>query len=84
MFAKSKSSIETVLQCTVIFPGPNTIAKSNVDAEIGGIDGRRRVTYTPIESGVYRITIKFNDKEIIGWNCIMEFPNPRLFKFQLL
>ena len=43
--------------------GPNSIAKSVVEPDNGG---RYTVYYTPVEVGLYNISIRWNGKEIEG------------------
>jgi len=43
--------------------GPNSIAKSVVEPDSGG---RYTVYYTPVEVGLYNISVKWNGKEIEG------------------
>jgi len=48
--------------------GPNSIAKSVVEPDNGG---RYMVYYTPVEVGLYNISIKWNGKEIEGIECCL-------------
>jgi len=43
--------------------GPNTVCRSNIERLQ---DGRRRVTYTPVEVGEFTITITWNGRQIPG------------------
>ena len=44
-------------------PGPNSMAKFKVDQDTSG---RYLVTYVPVETGQYDVTIKWNGYEIEG------------------
>lgn len=49
-------------QCCLMI-GPNSIAKYNIERES---TGRYKVTYIPVECGIYRITVKWNGREVDG------------------
>ena len=44
-----------------IFLGPKSISKCTIEPEYGG---RYRVSYTPVEVGIFRVVIKWNGREI--------------------
>jgi len=63
-------SLEGSLKCLrvrmvflVCTEGPNTVCRCNVERLA---DGRRKVTYCPVEVGIFTITIKWNGREIYG------------------
>jgi len=56
--------------CVSDVPGPNSIAKSVVEPDS---TGRYTVYYTPVEVGLYTITVKWNGKEIEGTFLLQMF-----------
>jgi len=59
--------------CCVFAEGPNTMCRCNIERLQ---DGRRRVTYTPVEVGTFTITITWNRRDIPG------APNLCIFRFK--
>ena len=53
--------------------GPNTVSRANISRQP---DGKRKVTYVPVEVGVFTITIKWNDWEVPGNRRRSVFPSP--------
>jgi len=54
----------TYLVCVRV-EGPNTMCRCNIERLQ---DGRRKVTYVPVEVGTFTITITWNGREIPGIN----------------
>jgi len=54
--------------------GPNSVAKYQIDRES---NGRYRVTYIPVECGIYRIVVKWNGHELDGSPFQAKVVDPR-------
>lgn len=52
-----------VCACCHGFPGPNSIAKCNIEPDPSG---RYVVTYVPVEVGHYSVYVKWNGRPIEG------------------
>jgi len=59
--------------CDCCAKGPNTVSRCNVERLQ---DGRRKVTYVPVEVGTFTITITWNGREIPGNSFHRSVPIP--------
>ena len=55
--------IFSTLDLNLPFLGPNSIARCKIEPD-RTTTGRYIVTYTPVEVGMYTVTIKWNDREV--------------------
>jgi len=60
MLVRSETAIKCLCLCV---EGPNTVCRCNIERLQ---DGRRKVTYTPVEVGIFTVTITWNCREIPG------------------
>ena len=51
----------------VFISGPHSVAKCDVQPIDIGDERNYKVTYVPVETGIYNVYVKWNGKDIEGW-----------------